>query len=607
MLVVLFLAFLGLAASTANSTLPLLMQVEWVIQGYEISFTGFLCELLGISTALKEQIPFSIVQRSSFKTGASLSAGGDLPSAFLHDLFPKEQDALRYLTQRQAPDAALIAAAPLPTMKFAAAAFEPSPDSCLSESFETGFEYFGGDMTRHEVAGATTAVDCCSACLANPLCLSWTHRSNEVRVETHHSGCSLKASPPHDKRKVTEQTELAATSTAGIIWGEDSPAARRLPAPRAIVFHGTTCIHRNESWAGGRLSHQRDINTLLIGRLMVERASFGGGLDLNEYSVILCASVVDEIWVPTEWHVGVMRGLLAQASVTGKRIRVVPEAVDSELFDPALVSPEAIESKKLRGSVATSCRFEEPVDVGGGGGGGGGGGRFVCKTPGLAFEFLSVFKWERRKGWDVLLRAFWRAFSREDHVRLRLRTYLPSFLGGDANITALVNAFALSEFGRPMSELAQVVWEQGEDAGKRQDSLSRAQVRDLYFGADAFVLPTRGEGWGLPIAEAMAMSLPVIVTNYSGPTAYATAENSYLLPVNDRLDEQDYAVPNEDALVGLLRQVVVDSVGDGLTATAAVIKGRRARETMQRLNGAHVVDVVKSHLREEASARGWRF
>ena len=44
-------------------------------------------------------------------------------------------------------------------------------------------------------------------------------------------------------------------------------------------------------------------------------------------------------------------------------------------------------------------------------------------------------------------------------------------------------------------------------------------MRGLYAASDAFVLPSRGEGWGLPVMEAMAMAKPVLVTNYSGPTA----------------------------------------------------------------------------------------
>ena len=54
-------------------------------------------------------------------------------------------------------------------------------------------------------------------------------------------------------------------------------------------------------------------------------------------------------------------------------------------------------------------------------------------------------------------------------------------------------------------------------------------MRDVLMGADAFVLATRGEGWGLPVMEAMAMALPVIVTNTSGCSQYLTLENSFPL------------------------------------------------------------------------------
>ena len=39
------------------------------------------------------------------------------------------------------------------------------------------------------------------------------------------------------------------------------------------------------------------------------------------------------------------------------------------------------------------------------------------------FTFLSTFRWTARKGWDVLLEAYWAAFARDDDVVLKLRTY----------------------------------------------------------------------------------------------------------------------------------------------------------------------------------------
>jgi glycosyltransferase involved in cell wall biosynthesis len=44
-----------------------------------------------------------------------------------------------------------------------------------------------------------------------------------------------------------------------------------------------------------------------------------------------------------------------------------------------------------------------------------------------------------------------------------------------------------------------------------------------------FVLASHGEGWGRPIAEAMAMEVPVIATNWSGQTDYMNSKNRWLV------------------------------------------------------------------------------
>ena len=59
--------------------------------------------------------------------------------------------------------------------------------------------------------------------------------------------------------------------------------------------------------------------------------------------------------------------------------------------------------------------------------------------------------------------------------------------------------------------------------------MSREDMRSLYNQADAFVLATRGEGWGLPIMEAMSMALPVLVTDCSGVTEYASETTALLV------------------------------------------------------------------------------
>jgi glycosyltransferase involved in cell wall biosynthesis len=46
------------------------------------------------------------------------------------------------------------------------------------------------------------------------------------------------------------------------------------------------------------------------------------------------------------------------------------------------------------------------------------------------------------------------------------------------------------------------------------EEIAAEQMPSLYKGADAFVLPSRGEGWGIPYMEAMAMALPTIGTKW---------------------------------------------------------------------------------------------
>lgn len=47
-------------------------------------------------------------------------------------------------------------------------------------------------------------------------------------------------------------------------------------------------------------------------------------------------------------------------------------------------------------------------------------------------------------------------------------------------------------------------------------SLSRAEMVELFHGANAFVFPSMGEGWGLTAMEAAATGLPVVATRCGG-------------------------------------------------------------------------------------------
>ena len=54
--------------------------------------------------------------------------------------------------------------------------------------------------------------------------------------------------------------------------------------------------------------------------------------------------------------------------------------------------------------------------------------------------------------------------------------------------------------------------------------------RDLMAACDCYVSLHRAEGYGLTLAEAMAVARPVIGTAYSGNLEFMTPETSVLIP-----------------------------------------------------------------------------
>lgn len=258
----------------------------------------------------------------------------------------------------------------------------------------------------------------------------------------------------------------------------------------------------------------------------------------------------DAVWVPTKFH----QNLFKNHGVSESSIVIIPEAVDPQLF--------------IRGEEETMTNKKDD------------------------FVFLSVFKWEKRKGWDVLLDAYWQAFDLEDDVVLRLRCWKPSWEYGSNDIDQQISNYATSKkrsktgqtekrrYSR--SELARVEWIGSADYPHAEE-LTRTEMRSLYAKADCFVLATRGEGWGLPAAEAMTMGIPTIVTNFSGPTGFATKETSYLIPVTD-LDRAGFANIDTGILAELLQEAFMDSAnGQGK------MKGIAARERMIELFSPQMV------------------
>lgn len=185
------------------------------------------------------------------------------------------------------------------------------------------------------------------------------------------------------------------------------------------------------------------------------------------------ANLMDEVWVPSQFNVATFR-----ASGVTRPLHVVPLGVDTNYFNPRLS-------------------------------------RYALQ--GL-YTFLSIFEWGERKAPEVLLRAFNEEFAADEPVILIAKSSNAD--PGVDPVRAIANLGLDPKGGRIHFSLNQMI--------------PAYQLGVLYRSAGCFVLPTRGEGWGMPVLEAMACGLPVIATGCSALCDFMTPENSYPLAV-DRL------------------------------------------------------------------------
>jgi glycosyltransferase involved in cell wall biosynthesis len=214
-------------------------------------------------------------------------------------------------------------------------------------------------------------------------------------------------------------------------------------------------------------------------------------------------NLMDEVWVPAPFNAGTF----AESGVR-RPIRVVPLGVDLAAFHPDVP----------RRAVS---------------------GRFV---------FLTSFEWGRRKGPDALLRGYCREFRRSEPVLLLLKVQ-------NHDVTIDLRA-EIARLDLPSDHATFVVLENHD---YRAEALAA-----LYRSADCFVLPSRGEGFGLPYLEAMACGLPVIGTDWGGQRELLGEGWAYPLRVKRLVDAHDkcpyyegfrWAEPDVEHLQHLMRRV----------------------------------------------------
>lgn len=123
------------------------------------------------------------------------------------------------------------------------------------------------------------------------------------------------------------------------------------------------------------------------------------------------------------------------------------------------------------------------------------------------FRFVSVGFLTSRKGMDLLIRAFASAFHGREGVGLDI--------GGDGE-----DREHLERLADELQVARQV---------RFLGALSREGVRDALAGADAFVLASRAETFGVVVVEALASGMPVIATRCGGPEEFVTPETGIII------------------------------------------------------------------------------
>lgn len=151
------------------------------------------------------------------------------------------------------------------------------------------------------------------------------------------------------------------------------------------------------------------------------------------------------------------------------------------------------------------------------------------------FNFLTVGQWQQqgdRKNIIGVLQTFLNNFRNDPNVGLILKTYHVS--------AGTVDKMAIETSIQQVRQHVGLADGEGPQVYVVHGAISEENMVKLYRNADAFVLPTCGEAWGMPLMEAAAMEVPIITTKGTGSEAFLNSEYTIMVdaewrPIGNKL------------------------------------------------------------------------